>query len=125
MKFRVSGEDKKEILEVCEEICKIKDDSKEEIKASSIKQKATKRLINTASSITGGLNYDEAYNSIIISYKEEGDNVILDMPFYIPKMLRFIMQRKLTKSFQEIFDKSCKNKVKVKFMTWGDENLKG
>jgi hypothetical protein len=84
-----------------------------------LKQKAIKGLVDKAAAISGGINFDDAFQSLVVNYYEEKGYVIVSIPFYVPSMARFILKRKLTKAFQEIFNKSCKKKVKVDFVDWG------
>ena len=119
MKFKVKG-NRDEVLAICKEICKIKEEEEDAIKKKSLKIRATKAFMDATSKISGSLNYDEAFNSLIISYYEEKDYAVLDIPFYVPSVVRGLMRRKLMKAFREIFEKSCKKPVKVEFLNWGD-----
>jgi hypothetical protein len=120
MKFKVEG-DRKEVINVCKEICKVKEEEEVAIKKKSMQIRATKAFMNATSKITGGLNYDDAFNSLNISYYEEKDCVVLDIPFYVPSLARGLMRRKLEKTFREIFEAACKKPVKVEFLNWGDK----
>jgi len=117
MKFKISG-DKQEILEVCKQITEIKETRKDDIKEKSLKVKTTEKVANSLASVAGTINLNDAFDAFVINYYEDGDDVILDIPFYVPKFVRFILKRSLKKSFEDIFKKSCEHKVKVKFLSW-------
>jgi hypothetical protein len=124
MKFVIKGNQKK-VMEVCDEILKIKDSEGAEIKKSGLKQKAADGIVNFASSASG-MSLDDAFSGFTIFHEPKGDDeVILNIPMYIPRMVRFILKRKLEKSFREIFEKAMEGEpVKVKFLSWGDEDIK-
>jgi hypothetical protein len=122
MKFLIKGVQEK-IMNLCEEINSIKNTEKESIVKSGLKQKTAKSLANMASSVSGGLNFDDILGSFAVNYEKQDDNaVLLNIPLFIPKMVRFLLKRKLLKAFKEIFEQGC-GEVDVKFISWGDEDL--
>lgn len=124
MKLLIKSKNRDKVLEVCEEISKIKDENKEEITKSSLKQKTARSVVGMASSLSGGANIDDVFESFVIIHEETEDGVLLNIPFYVPKMVRFLLKRKMRKSFEEIFKKSGVDDVSVDFISWGDEDLK-
>jgi len=125
MKLLVEGDNQEKIIAVCQEITRIKETEKDAIVKSGLKQKSAKTIANLSASMTGGMNYDDIFGSFAIVYEKQGDKaVLLNIPVFVPSMVRFLLKRKLTKTFEQIFKDAGCEKVKVKFVSWGDEDLK-
>lgn len=124
MKLLIEG-DQDRIISVCQEMTKIKETEKDNIVKSGLKQKSAKTIANISASMTGGMNYGDIFDAFAILYDRQGDNaVLLNIPVFVPKMVRFMLKHKLVKSFDQIFKEAGVNPVKVKFISWGDEDLK-
>jgi hypothetical protein len=123
MKFSVRG-DRKRIIEVCEEINKVKEQGKGEALENMGKFSKTKKWAGFVTKMGGKeLDFGSIYDSIAVSYWPEGDSVVVNMPVYIPKGVRLLLKGKIMKEFRDIFSSHCGD-VEVEFISWGDEDLK-
>jgi len=127
MKLLIKG-DAAKIREVCIELENVKEERKEGVMDNLGKFSTTKKWADFMTRLGGknALNMSELYDQIAFSYFPVGnDSMELNVPVYIPPIARNLIKGKLVKSMREIFEAHCgKGNVEVKFLSWGDEDIK-
>jgi hypothetical protein len=127
MKLLIKG-DMAKIDELCKEMTKIKEDEKQGVMDNLGKFSSTKKWADFMTKLGGrqALDMSELYDQIAFSYFPVGnDSMELNVPVYIPPIARNLIKGKLVKSMREIFEAHCgKGKVDVRFISWGDEDIK-